>query len=85
MAAIYILIPIAIAFTAVGLYIFFWAVKSDQFDDLDKQGLSILFDDKDIETNKPQTNKLQSEISQTSEEITKTTEADHTLPTQQQP
>ena len=45
MSIIYILIPIAILLTAVGIYLFFWAVKSDQFEDLEKQGLSILFDD----------------------------------------
>ena len=45
MSIIYILIPIAVLLTALGLYLFFWAVKSEQFDDLEKQGLSILFDD----------------------------------------
>jgi len=44
---IYVLIPIAILLTAIGIYIFFWAVKTEQFDDLEKQGLSILFDDQD--------------------------------------
>lgn len=45
MSIIYILIPIAILLTAIGLFIFFWAVKADQFNDLEKQGMSILFDD----------------------------------------
>ena len=45
MSIIYILIPIAIIFTALVIYLFFWAVKSDQFEDLEKQGLSILFED----------------------------------------
>lgn len=45
MSTIYILIPIAIIFTAVAIYLFFWAVKTEQFDDLEKQGMSILFDD----------------------------------------
>jgi len=44
MSVIYVLIPIAILLTALGIYLFFWAVKSDQFNDLEKQGLSILFD-----------------------------------------
>ncbi len=48
MSIIYVLIPIAILLTLLGLYLFFWAVKTDQFEDLEKQGLSILFeDDKD--------------------------------------
>ncbi|MCP4989492.1 MAG: cbb3-type cytochrome oxidase assembly protein CcoS [Colwellia sp.] len=45
MSIIYILIPIAILLTALGIYLFFWAVKTEQFDDLEKQGMSILFDD----------------------------------------
>lgn len=45
MSVIYVLIPIAILLTALGIYLFFWAVKTEQFDDLEKQGLSILFDD----------------------------------------
>ena len=45
MSIIYVLIPIAVLLTAIGLYLFFWAVKTEQFDDLEKQGLSILFDD----------------------------------------
>lgn len=45
MSIIYVLIPIAILLTAIAIYLFFWAVKTDQFEDLEKQGLSILFDD----------------------------------------
>ena len=48
MSVIYVLIPIAILLTAIGIYLFFWAVKTEQFDDLEKQGMSILFDS-DIE------------------------------------
>lgn len=44
MSVIYVLIPIAILLTALAIYLFFWAVKTDQFDDLEKQGFSILFD-----------------------------------------
>ena len=47
MSIIYILIPIAILLTALGVYLFFWAVKTDQFEDLEKQGMSILFDETD--------------------------------------
>lgn len=46
MSIIYILIPLAVLITAIGIYLFFWAVKTEQFDDLEKQGMSILFDDK---------------------------------------
>lgn len=46
MSIIYILIPIAVLLTGIGIYLFFWAVKTEQFDDLEKQGMSILFDEK---------------------------------------
>lgn len=45
MSIIYILIPIAVLLTSLGIYLFFWAVKTEQFDDLEKQGMSILFDE----------------------------------------
>ncbi|MDD4864313.1 MAG: cbb3-type cytochrome oxidase assembly protein CcoS [Alishewanella agri] len=45
MSIIYVLIPIAILFVAIGICIFFWAVRSKQFEDLEKEGLSILFDE----------------------------------------
>jgi len=45
MSIIYVLIPLAIIIVALAILIFFWAVKSNQFEDLDRQGYSILFDD----------------------------------------
>ena len=45
MSIIYVLIPIAIIIVAVAVVIFFWAVRSNQFEDLARQGYSILFDD----------------------------------------
>ena len=45
MSIIYVLIPIAILFVIIGLSVFFWAVRARQFDDLDKEGFSILFDE----------------------------------------
>ena len=56
MSVIYILIPIAILLTAIGIYIFFWAVKTEQFDDLEKQGMSILFDDSNDKTKEQKEN-----------------------------
>lgn len=47
MASLYLLIPIAIMFVCIAVFVFIWAVKTDQFDDLDRQGHSILFDDND--------------------------------------
>jgi len=45
MSIIYVLIPIAILFVIIAIAVFFWAVKTDQFSDLDKQAHSILFDE----------------------------------------
>lgn len=45
MSIIYVLIPLAIIIVGIAVLVFFWAVKSNQFDDLDRQGYSILFDD----------------------------------------
>ncbi|MGF1689830.1 cbb3-type cytochrome oxidase assembly protein CcoS [Photobacterium kagoshimensis] len=45
MASLYILIPIAIIFVCIAVAIFLWAVKSEQFEDLERQGFDILFDE----------------------------------------
>lgn len=45
MSIIYVLIPIAILLVSIAIGVFFWAVKSDQFEDLERHGHSILFDD----------------------------------------
>ena len=47
MSAIYILIPIAVVLVGVAIWVFFWAVDSGQYDDLDGPAHSILFDDED--------------------------------------
>ena len=45
MDSLYLLIPIALVFVSIAVLIFFWAVKSGQFDDLDTEAKRILFDD----------------------------------------
>jgi|TARA_B110000495_G_C22905970_1_gene528853 cbb3-type cytochrome oxidase maturation protein len=45
MDAIYLLVPIALILVIVAVTVFFWAVKSDQFEDLEGPAHSILFDD----------------------------------------
>jgi cbb3-type cytochrome oxidase maturation protein len=47
MPALYIMIPVALLIVAVAIYVFFWAVDSGQYDDLDSPAHSILFDDQD--------------------------------------
>ncbi|BCK63150.1 cytochrome oxidase maturation protein Cbb3 [Aeromonas hydrophila] len=45
MNIIFVLIPIAILFVIIAGAVFFWAIRSEQFEDLDRQGSNILFDE----------------------------------------
>ncbi|WP_439856991.1 cbb3-type cytochrome oxidase assembly protein CcoS [Pseudomonas syringae] len=45
MPALYIMIPAALLLVGVAIYVFFWAVDSGQYDDMDGPAHSILFDD----------------------------------------
>jgi cbb3-type cytochrome oxidase maturation protein len=45
MDIIYLLLPIALIIVIIIVGIFFWAVKSDQFDDLEGPAHRILMDD----------------------------------------
>ena len=45
MNVIYFLIPLAMLLLAFGIAAFLWAVKSGQFDDLDREAYRILFDE----------------------------------------
>ena len=47
MFSLYLLIPVSMLFIALAVGIFFWAVKSGQYDDLDSEGERMLFDDDD--------------------------------------
>ena len=47
MPALYVLIPVAIGLVGFAIWLFFWAVDSGQYDDLDSPAHSILFDDED--------------------------------------
>ncbi|WP_439888728.1 cbb3-type cytochrome oxidase assembly protein CcoS [Pseudomonas sp. MBLB4123] len=47
MSALYILIPVALVLVAFAIWLFFWAVDSGQYDDLEGPAHSILFDDED--------------------------------------
>lgn len=45
MESFFLLVPIALIFVAVALKIFFWAIKSGQYDNLDTEAHRILFDE----------------------------------------
>lgn len=45
MNIIFVLIPLTLALLALAVWAFFWAVRHEQFDDLDSPATRILFDD----------------------------------------
>lgn len=47
MEILYVLIPIALILVALAFGTFMWAVRNDQFDDLETPAHRILFDDDD--------------------------------------
>ena len=49
MNIIFVLIPIAILFVVIAGVVFFWAIRSEQFEDLDRQGSNILFDEDELQ------------------------------------
>lgn len=52
MESLYLLIPIAALFVFIAVGIFTWAVKKDQFEDLDREGQRILFEEDDNDNSK---------------------------------
>lgn len=47
MEIIFVLIPISVLLIGIAIGVFIWAVNNDQFEDLDRQGYEILFDEDD--------------------------------------
>lgn len=47
MEIIYLLLPIALILVAIIVWVFMWAVKSDQFEDLEGPAHRIIMDDND--------------------------------------
>ena len=45
MSILYLLIPVGVVLLAFAVWAFFWAVRNDQFDDLDHVSQRILYDD----------------------------------------
>ena len=50
MEVIYLLIPLALMLAAAVIWVFFWAVRSGQFDDLEGPAHRILMDEEKIES-----------------------------------
>lgn len=47
MGVILVMLPVALALAAVGVWAFVWAAKRGQFDDLDTPAYRAIFDDED--------------------------------------
>lgn len=45
MDIIYLLIPLALILLSLAVWAFIWAVRNDQFDDLDREAQRILFEE----------------------------------------
>lgn len=45
MNVLMLLIPVSLVFLAAAVWLFFWSVNHGQFEDLEKHGMDILFDD----------------------------------------
>ncbi len=45
MESLYLLIPLSVVFIVGAVALFFWAVNSGQYDDLESEGERILFDE----------------------------------------
>lgn len=48
MNIIYVLIPLSVLLMVLAIGFFFWAIKNDQFDDLDTPALDILDEDDEV-------------------------------------
>lgn len=46
MEVIYFLIPVSLIFLGVGIWLFFWAVKHEQFEDMEGPAHRILMEDR---------------------------------------
>ncbi len=47
MASLYLLIPVSLIFCALAVWLYFWAVNSGQYDDLEGEADRILFEEDD--------------------------------------
>lgn len=61
MESLYLLIPLSLLLLLGGVGIYFWAVRSGQYDDLDGEGQRILFDDEPVVEPSPEADKATAE------------------------
>lgn len=54
MEIIFLLVLVSLVFVMLIAGVFYWSIKSGQYDDVERQGHQILMDDDDIQENKNQ-------------------------------
>lgn len=59
MEYLHIMVPVAVLIVVVIIGLLFWAVRTGQFDDLERQGYNILLDDEAPKKKHKATNKKQ--------------------------
>lgn len=59
MTILYLLIPLSLILLGLAVWAFFWAVKNDQFDDLEGPAHRILFDEDENDLSAEQRHKRQ--------------------------
>lgn len=79
MTILYLLIPLSLILLGLAVWAFFWAVKNDQFDDLEGPAHRILFDEDDNDLSPEQRRQRQ----QTKQKSATPTDAD--TPDDQEP
>ncbi len=53
MDVLYLLVPVSLVIVGIAVWLFLWAVRSGQFEDLDGPAHRILMDDDDTTTPRP--------------------------------
>jgi len=67
MESFYLFIPFSLVTLALVVWVFFWAVNSGQYDDLDREADRILFDDKPVgKKDEPEVTKEEAPVKQDS-------------------
>ena len=57
MEVLYLLIPLSLVLVGIIVWIFLWAIRSGQFDDMEGPAHRILMDDDDIPVEQPEQDK----------------------------
>ena len=48
MEVVFVLVPISLIIVGISLWAFVWSVRNEQFEDLEKEAHSILFEDNEL-------------------------------------